>query len=373
MAGDYCVGCGISETIRANRTWITLKPLENEEKLCKCKDWFKKKMQQQFNVPFDIDPDNHCTKCPHGYCVSYIREESKKMKDRDTLYRISQSSAMACSFDLSLNSTSDPDFMNLVEKMISNAESAGMFFDSKNSGPFQSQRESKFVLTANQKGKVRGDSFETLLYAHLWNYLAHHNTNPTNQTKFAFLNLGDNFDLRRLFTKMDKKKIDDLLVGLDKKGMNISYSTPDLILVDITKLPDSIIEQFSLPIETLSKQNQQLMQSAKDSILGLITAADVKFAIGVKTSIRSDRMYQFLYEACAWKFIWEYSFGISKQKYFTITTQTFGADPRKLKSVKFSGFTGVNNAQRAIDGVSTVKNTAQLRNWFNSVFSEWSR
>ena len=81
-------------------------------------------------MPSDIGDATICTRCPHGVCVSYIREQSKRMKDRDTQYRLAQSTAMACYFEsgvpgFSLAHQPDAPIGSFIEAMTANSLAAG--------------------------------------------------------------------------------------------------------------------------------------------------------------------------------------------------------------------------------------------------------
>ena len=109
-----------------------------------------------------------------------------------------------------------------------------------------------------------------------------------------------------------------------------------------------------------------MLSSAKSKVEGKLKPSNVKFAVGIKTSIRSDRMYQFLYEACAWKFIWNNIFNEPEQRYYTLTTQTFGADPVKLKSVNLAVYDKLDTATKAIDKITTIATPKDASSWLIS-------
>jgi len=168
-------------------------------------------------------------------------------------------------------------------------------------------------------------SLKTVCRALLWNCCAAQNT-ARRASPIAVLSLGDNYDLRKLFTPESGQKLDAYTAALAKKDISLSYSTPDLIVLDLARLPQKARLHFKEPISDLSLASQDRMDSSRKIVEGSVTPGDVILACGLKTSIRSDRMFQFLFEANAWKFIWRRVFSLPACPYYSITSQTFGAD-----------------------------------------------
>lgn len=336
-------------------------------------------------MPRILDTATHCKACQHGYCVTYIREQSKKMKDRDTLYRIRQISGMACAFEdyipgFSKTHTSTSKLVEYAEKVVANAKLAGRFIE-ENDPNFFGEVEAKFIITAGQSGKVRGDVFEMLCRAVLWNCAAiiRNSANislgpdfhippslkkAANGRKIALLTLGDNYDLKNLLKKDSADKLRQFEDALLQRETSIKYSTPDIVCIDTSGYGDDINRHFDTVIEDLKGENQTKLVRARSQIEGIVDPSDIIFAGGIKTSIRSDRMYQFLYEANSWKFLWSRAFKIKPSEYYVLTSEVFGADPTKLASVDFSSLeTGLDQARRAIDGVFHLDTPAALIEW----------
>jgi len=162
-------------------------------------------------MPYRIEDHSICLDCPHSKCIIYIREQSKRMKDRDTQYRIVQKAAMACAFDswipgFSLKSSSMASFEEIINQCVSNADEAGKYIEINQHDHF-GDVEKSFFLTSGQKGKVRGDIFETISRAILWNisialsgghvaglpsHIKEQIKNKNFNEKIAALTLGDN-------------------------------------------------------------------------------------------------------------------------------------------------------------------------------------
>ncbi len=336
-------------------------------------------------MPRILDTATHCKACPHGYCVTYIREQSKKMKDRDTLYRVRQIPGMACAFEdyipgFSKTHSSKSRLIEYAELVVANAKLAGNFVEA-NDPEFFGKVEAGFIITSGQSGKVRGDVFEMLCRAVLWNCAAIIRNSAdialsadffippplqaaANGRKIALLTLGDNYDLKNLLNADSANKLRRLEEALLSKGTSIKYSTPDIVCIDTTNYGTEINDHFNSIIDSLNGENQEKLARARSLIEGMVEPADIIFAGRIKTSIRSDRMYQFLYEANSWKFLWSRAFHIKPSQYYVLTSEIFGADPTKLASVDFSSLeNGLDQARRAIDGVFHLDTAAALIEW----------
>lgn len=99
---------------------------------------------------------------------------------------------------------------------------------------------------------------------------------------------------------------------------------------------------------------------------GKIAPSDVLFAAGIKTSLRSDRMYQFLFEANAWKYIWRVVFGVESVGFYSLVSGVYGANPGKLRGVDFSLDPRVAAPRSAIDALVAARTPADLIRWFPS-------
>ena len=96
-------------------------------------------------------------------------------------------------------------------------------------------------------------------------------------------------------------------------------------------------------------------------------------ALAIKTSIRSDRMYQFLFEANAWKFVWHRAFRIEPSRFYCVVTGTYGTNPDKLNSVDFSSVSKKQGASKAIDGMTKLTSPFDLIDWFTGVIQSLPR
>lgn len=332
-------------------------------------------------MPFNLNPEKNCSNCPYGYCVSYIREQSKRMKDRDTQYRLAQKSSMACTFEggvpgFEANNLCFEPLSDLVDQCINNGKIAGGFIERHMPQHYGNNVEEPFSLTSGQIGKVRGDIFEVLSRAILWNsslFISGSYRGAINPSikelllnsgingKYLAITLGDNYDLKNLFSSEAAREFRKFEDHLKKQGTSFCYSTPDLVVV---KCPDDIWQKFTKPINTLSVSNQDMLASIRREIEGRVSPSDVILAAGIKTSIRSDRMYQLLFEANAWKAIWRKIYNLEPSKYYSLIGQSYGADPVKLNSVEFTSLSDKSEATKAIDGLVHFSTPFDLISWY---------
>lgn len=337
-------------------------------------------------MPFSIDPHKNCKNCPYGMCITYIREQSKRMKDRDTQYRLAQKISMACTYESGIpgfckNNLDSTPLSDLVNKCISNGKLAGKFIEEFIPEHFGSNVEASFSLTSGQIGKVRGDIFEMLSRAILWNTSVLHSGTHRNLCskelaskfnksitgeKYAAITLGDNYDLKKLFNDEASREFSKFEEKLNSKGTSFCYSTPDLIVI---KCNESIWPTFSKPITDLSIENQHMLSTVKNEIEGKISPEDIVLAAGIKTSIRSDRMYQLLFEANAWKAIWREIYSLKPSKYFSLIGQSYGVDPVKLNSVEFTNLSCESEINKAIDGLVHISTPIDLIDWYSGSIS----
>jgi hypothetical protein len=286
---------------------------------------------------------------------------------------------MACTYDKGIPGFSamfsgSTPINEYVNKCISNGVLAGQYLEIDEPEHF-GEVETSFSLTSGQIGKVRGDIFETIVRAILWNSCRYMNRSnkkaaPKNFSKFdnedvyGAITLGDNYDLKKLFTPVSADTFLNFERELEKNGTSFCYSTPDLI---VFKCKDKAMENFfSREIQNLSISNQELLDTSRSEIEGKLDPEDILLAAGIKTSLRSDRMYQLLFEANAWKAIWRVIYDIEPSKYFSLIGQSYGADPRKLNSIEFTSLNGQRT--KAIDGLVNISTPDDLINWFVSAF-----
>ncbi len=328
-------------------------------------------------MPYKLIPPTICLQCPYGVCVEYLGD--KKFKDRATKYRLKQNTVAWCVFDRWLPgswvdeadqhaASSLTDWTDLLNQIFINGREAG---NTRTQAGLLTVDGKPFFLTEQQVGKVRGDVFQLLVGASLWNACIKHNeARLAGEPMYAVLTLGDNYDLTTLLTKEYGDKLHALQRQLSVSDTQLAYSTPDFVVIDITSLAPTTQAHFSTPITNLHPDNQVKLVSSRKILEGHIGGNTILAAIGLKTSIRSDRMYQLLFEANAWKFVWRAGFGIPASRYYAIFMGGYGADAGKLTSVDFSSVqAGTGLAKPAIDGVFSTSRPADLSPTFAHILA----
>ena len=129
---------------------------------------------------------------------------------------------------------------------------------------------------------------------------------PTPARKVAIVKMARGADTTKLLDDTARAEYRCFEVALQKKGMELKLSTPDILGV---RVPDPMPEGFQpflKPISDLRFANQVILETAWQSIQGTLQGRHFLFAIAVKTSTRSDRLYQALFEANVLKYILGY-------------------------------------------------------------------
>lgn len=238
-----------------------------------------------------------------------------RIRNRDTKFRILQSRMVDCALGAFTPGTdSDPNpgrsFDEYLRQIKANTTRAGDIIYGTD-----------FESTVQQVGKVGGDIFEILEAAALWNAAAAWNAYmdtgvwtskafsvpadavPTPSRKVAIIKLARAFDSTRLFSDQARRDYRAFQAALERSAMELRMSSPDIVGVRIPEpMPDSFAP-FLKPLPNLQDTNRQLLEQAHERITGTLHARNFLFAIAVKTSTRSDRLYQPLFEANVLKFL----------------------------------------------------------------------
>ena len=233
------------------------------------------------------------------------------VRGRDTQFRLLQQNMIAYTFDAFVPGfaesavLNDTPFAQIVQKPIDNADEEGLLLFGAD-----------YRVAANAKAKVAGDVFEVVTHAVYWNMAARWNSYmsegswPTTKPRFpkpilvpsparqvAVLNLPRGYDWVKLLVPASQEAINAIRNDLQTRhGLGLPTSTPDIAVV---VLPDdeqsNVIWRQELP--NLSSENQTILRNAYLTLQGRVEPGELVFALAVKRSLRSDRLYQPLYEA----------------------------------------------------------------------------
>jgi Cfr10I/Bse634I restriction endonuclease len=245
---------------------------------------------------------------PELRCVEDRR--MSPVRNRDTQFRLLQQNMLAYTFDSFVPgfSTSavlnDTPFAQIVQKPIDNANDEGTLLF-----------KADYTVAANARAKVAGDIFEVVTHAVLWNMAARWNaymagspwnttprygrpaTRPDPARQIAVLNLPRGYDWVRLLDPAAQQGIEAIRLNLNERhGLALPTSTPDIAVV---VLPDQerANPTWRTELPNLRIAHQSILRTAYHGLEGKIKPGDLIFAVAVKRSLRSDRLYQPLYEA----------------------------------------------------------------------------
>ena len=170
-------------------------------------------------------------------------------------------------------------------------------------------------------GKVDGDMYEMLQAAALWNaawawnrfmdtgqwpqcnYTKPADAIATPLRRIAIVKLPRGYDSTKLLTPAARAAYEAFQAALRREDMELRLSSPDIVGLRIPDpIPDAY-EMFLRPLSHLSVNSLHQLTGAHAAIEGTIEGRNFLFAIAVKTSTRSDRLYQPLFEANVLKFL----------------------------------------------------------------------
>lgn len=266
-------------------------------------------------MPYSFDPAVVCPACPFGGCIEDRR--TNRVKGRDTLFRLRQSTAMHCTFgDFVPGTDNDPDptrtFDEYLRQFRWNAQEAGRIL-------FPSDFNVQLAAIA----KVEGDVYELMEAAALWNACAAWNgymdtqvwnstvfqiptgTVSTPSRKVAILKLPRGYDTTKLFNDTVRRSIMAHEQSLKLRGMVLGLSSPDVVGVRIPEPMPPAFAPFLSPLPNLQDESRKLLEGIYQRLEGTLDGRSFLFAIAIKRTTRSDRLYQALFEANVLKYLIE--------------------------------------------------------------------
>jgi hypothetical protein len=269
-------------------------------------------------------------------CIQDLR--NAPIRGRRTLFRLAQQNMLSYTFaDFIPGYATSPVFNTMpyheiVNRPLENADKEGELIFGAD-----------YIIQSNAKAKVAGDIFEIVSGAVMWNIAARWNTyivtgtwpprtqypRPTvervEDRQVAVLNLPRDYDWVRLLTPGATNKINKLRDELGASGLRLPTSTPDLALV---VLPEAFRhdELWRTEFHNLSKPNQAELRHAYRYLEGQIEPGEILLAIAFKRSLRSDRLYQPLYEANIMQLLLEGQLDAPRVEFEVHTLEHLGTD-----------------------------------------------
>lgn len=284
-------------------------------------------------MPFTFDP-TVTDALPAGQrCIE--DRTANPVRGRPTKFRLAQQNMLAYTYPdfvpgFHTGGMNRHPFGDLIEQPIENARQEG-----------QHLYPAQFAISSNQVAKVAGDVFQELEAVILWNAAARWNrymtgdewptapryprpsVGPSERRQVAVLNLPRRYDWVRLLTPDAKKVIATLRNDLGNHNLLLPTSTPDLMIV---VLPEGLRgdDSFRRELPDLSLASQRISNSAYRLMEGKIEAGEIILAIALKKSLRSDRLYQPLYEANIMQLLLEGKLGAPQVDFEVHTLESAG-------------------------------------------------
>lgn len=332
-----------------------------------------------FTFPPDPDPRGQsavCAACHAAGTGCLVDVRGGKVKGRNTQFQITQSRLMDCALEGFIPGTDgDPDpsrtYKEYREQAYKNVGAAGGVI-----------WPGDFNLSAQQVAKVDGDIYEMMEAAALWNAAAVWNrfmdtgiwsssvfTQPPNAVvtptrKIAIVKMARGADTTNLLSPAARAEYQAFETALQLRSMELKLSTPDILGL---RIPDPMPPSFSAflnPIPNLTSSNQALLETAWQSIQGSLEGRHFLFAIAVKTSTRSDRLYQALFEANVLKYILGYVLRGPAIRFHAHLETLAGADVvGRYKAASMTSLLAGGTPTKAIDTVYKAlrpRDTAQM-------------
>jgi hypothetical protein len=223
-------------------------------------------------------------------------------------------------------------YAQVVDQPLNNADEEGQLFFGAD-----------YDVKDNAKAKVAGDIFEIVSSAVMWNIAARWNaymaegswlrrspySRPTatrsEARQVAVLNLPRDYDWVSLLTQDATTKINDLRDELSEAALRLPTSTPDLAVV---VLPETCRDDplWKTEFSNLKKPSQTTLQHAYQYLEGQIEPGEIVLAVAFKRSLRSDRLYQPLYEANIMQLLLEGHLDAPRVEFEVHTLEHLGTD-----------------------------------------------
>lgn len=273
-----------------------------------------------FEFPIDglLAQATVCSACQLAGTGCLIDTRNGGIKGRRTEFQMTQRRVMDCAMDQFVPGTDgDPDpsrpFAFYRQQAYRNTKAAGEIL-----------WPGAFRLSEQQLAKVDGDVYEMMEAAALWNAAAVWNTfmdtgvwtsavfrQPPNAVvtptrKVAIVKMARGADTTKLLSPTARSEYHAFESALQQRGMELKLSTPDILGLRIPDPMPAGFLPFLSPLPDLSASSQDRLETAWQGIQGTLEGRQFLFAIAVKTSTRSDRLYQALFEANVLKYILGY-------------------------------------------------------------------
>lgn len=313
-------------------------------------------------MPFSFDQNSVCPQCPLGLCIEDRR--NNPVRGRKTKFRLKQNTAINCAFsEFAPGTDTDPDptrtFDDYIVQFRANSIKAGdILFGGE------------FDINANALAKVEGDVFEIIEAAALWNALAVWNqfmetgawisevftkpedAVPTPTRRVAAITLPRGYDTTKLFRDEVRREVLAFMASMQRRGMELGLSSPDIVGIRLPHPLPPELAPFVQPIPDLTEPNRELLEGAYERLEGTLDGRSFLFAVAVKRTTRSDRLYQPLFEANVLKFLIEVVLRGAAFRFYVHMGSLAGADVEgRYKAASLISLMRGGDPSKAVDGI----------------------
>jgi hypothetical protein len=284
-------------------------------------------------VPFAFDPGKSATLAPALVPIEDRRNDP--VRGRPTKFRLAQANMLAYTFPdfvpgFAPGGINRLPFPKLLGRPLENAVDYGTQMYGQ-----------MFEVSSNQTAKVAGDIFQEVEAAILHNVATYWNRYMAGETwtlsprfarpqvqpglgrQVAVALLPRRYDWVRLLTPADRGAIDAVRSELAQHELLLPTSTPDVIVV---VLPEEarLAPEFTNALPDLGHSSQTTLHLLHQHLEGHIAAGEIILAIAMKKSLRSDRLYQPLYEANIMQLLLEGKLGAPQVDFEVHTLESAG-------------------------------------------------
>jgi len=237
----------------------------------------------------------------------------------------------------------------------------------------------QFEVSSNQIAKVAGDIFQEVEAGMLWNAAARWNrymtgeewlreprytrpaVTPSPARQIAVVGLPRRYDWVRLLTPAAESVIARTRAELREHDLLLPTSTPDIV---VAVLPESLrwTNEFQLELSDLGHKSQKILRLAHRKLERLVEAGEIILAIALKKSLRSDRLYQPLYEANIMQLLLEGKLGAPQVDFEVHTLESAGTAARDTYRAASLGAVATGHARphRAVRDLYEPSNADEL-------------
>lgn len=307
---------------------------------------------------------------PEGLrCIDDVR--NRPVRGRNTQFRLLQQNMLAYTFGETLPGWGPPGlnsmrFTEVVNQPILNAREEGAYLYGAD-----------FRVESNAVAKVTGDVYEVLTSAILWDTAAYWNRYMTGgdwpsspryarptigrsaRRQVAVINLPRRYDWVRLLEPEAKAAIQELRDELQLKDLAMPTSTPDIAVV---VLPEEVHDQdvWRTPIGNLTLDSQRVLADAHRALADKVEAGEIILAMALKSSLRSDRLYQPLYEANVMQFLLEGHLGAPRVEFEVHALTAEGTGAVEIYRAASLHSAGSDDAHRAVRELYQPQDSVQI-------------